>query len=117
MIERVQGTALGRNKSTAYKDLVWTVATASDESLDLINQTKEALNTLEHSLTELGSDKTNILSAQVFLSDISNKQRMDEVWNAWIGNDPENWPQRACLGVQLEGNYLIEIVVTALRVV
>ena len=40
---------------------------------------------------------------------------MDSVWNTWIGNNPENWPQRACLGVNLEGNYLIEITVVALR--
>ena len=115
MIERISGTALGRNTSSAYKDLVWTVATASDENLGLADQTSQTLNMIESSLLELGSDKTRMVSAQVYLSDITNKPAMDEVWNAWIGNNPEHWPQRACLGVNLEGGYLIEVTVTATR--
>ena len=115
MIERVRGTAKGRNVSTAYKDLVWSVAAASDESLDLTGQTLQTLNTLENNLIELGSDKTKILSAKVFIANIDDKPVMDKVWNEWIGPDPDNWPERACLGVNLGGNYQIEVTVTALR--
>ena len=115
MIERIRGTSRGRNTSTGYKDLVWTVATALDESLDLVGQTSQSLSMLESNLAELGSDKSKILSAQVYLSNIADKSAMDEVWNEWIGSDPENWPQRACLGVDLEGQYLIEVTVTATR--
>ena len=115
MIERTEGVAIGRNQSTAYKDLVWTVATASDESLDLTGQTLQTLTMLERNLVELGSDKTRIVSAQVFIANIDDKPVMDKVWNKWIGTDPENWPQRACLGVNLESQYLIEVTVTAVR--
>ncbi len=115
MIERKRGTSRGRNASTAYKDLVWTVATASDESLDLADQTSQTLNTIENNLAELGSDKTRILSAQVYISNMAGKSAMDEVWNEWIGSDPDNWPQRACVGVELEGRCLIEVTVTAAR--
>lgn len=31
-----------------------------------------------------------------------------------LGDNPKHWPQRACLGVDLEGDTLIEITVTAL---
>ena len=115
MIERRRGLYDGRNKSSAYKDLVWTVATASDNSLDIQGQTKSALDTIENNLVELGSDKSSILSAQVFIADISNKPQMDEQWISWLGPDPEHWPQRACLGVSLEGNILIEVTVVAVR--
>ena len=115
MIERIKGTCPGRNASSAYKDLVWIVATASDEGLDLTGQTLQTLNAIESNLTELGSDKTRILSAQVFIANIADKPVMDAVWNKWIGSDPDNWPQRACLGVNLEGQYLIEVTVTAVR--
>jgi hypothetical protein len=37
------------------------------------------------------------------------------VWKDWLGDNPENWPQRACLGVELEGDVLIEVTVTAVR--
>jgi enamine deaminase RidA (YjgF/YER057c/UK114 family) len=66
-------------------------------------------------LAELGSDKSRIISANVFIANIHDKPVRDEVWNEWIGSNPENWPQRACLGVDLGGNWLIEITVTALR--
>jgi len=115
MIERKRGTVEGRNKSSAYKDLVWTVATSSDTSLTIEGQTKLALQTIEENLKELGSDKTQILSAQIYMANISDKPKMDKVWKKWIGNISEHWPQRACLGVTLEGDDLIEVTVTAVR--
>ncbi len=48
MIERKRGTVEGRNKSSAYKDLVWTVATSSDTSLTIEGQTKLALQTIQN---------------------------------------------------------------------
>ncbi len=94
MIQRIGGTyPPSRSKSSSYKDLVWTVATASDESLDLTGQTSQTLNNVEANLAELGSDKTKIVSAQVFISNIGDKSVMDKVWNEWIGSNPENWPK------------------------
>lgn len=115
MIERIQGNYFGRSKSTAYNDLVWTVATSSNTSLDLKGQTELTLDTIQSNLTELGSDKSRIVSAQVFMADMSLKNEMDKVWCEWIGSNPKNWPQRACLGVALEGPVLIEVTVTATR--
>ena len=117
VIERIRGNSpQGRSQSSGYKDLVWTVATASDESLNLADQTSEALEALSKNLIDLGSDKSKIISANVFIADINDKPIMDRVWNDWIGNNPEYWPQRACLGVELGGDWLIEITVTALRI-
>lgn len=116
MIKRIRGESpAGRSQSTGYKDLVWSVANASDESLDLAGQTSQALKNLEANLAELGSDKTRIVSAQVFIANMGDKPVMDEVWREWIGDNPEHWPQRACLGVELGGHWLIEITVTAAR--
>jgi len=115
MIERKRGSSAGRNKSSAYGDLVWTVATSSDSSLGIEGQTKLTLETIEANLRELGSDKFSIVSAQVFIAHMSDKPAMDAVWCAWIGDDPAHWPQRACLGVDLAGGDLIEVVVTAVR--
>ena len=116
IIERAQGRQpTGRNQSSAYKDLVWTVAAALDEDLDILGQTQQTVDVLDSNLEQLGSDKSKIISAQVFLSDINNKSKMDKVWQEWIGDNPENWPQRACVGVQLGGNWLIEVTVIAVR--
>lgn len=115
MIERKRGIYDGRNKSSAYKDLVWTVATSSDTSVGIEQQTKLTLDTIQANLIELGADKTSIVSAQVYIANMADKQLMDTVWKNWFGHNPEHWPQRACLGVNLEGDVLIEITVTAVR--
>ena len=115
MIERKSGSHAGRSKSSAYKDLVWTVATAPDTTLPIEGQTRATLQAIEANLQQLGSDKSSIASAQVFIADMADKPAMDGVWREWIGSNPENWPQRACLGVDLAGGDLIEVVVTAVR--
>ncbi|WP_247684660.1 RidA family protein [Pseudoalteromonas luteoviolacea] len=115
MIERKRGLYEGRNKSSAYKDLVWTVATSFDTQVDMAQQTQHTLNTIQDNLLELGSDKSKIVSAQVYIANMSDKPIMDDVWKSWLGPNPEHWPQRACLGVNLEGDVLIEVTVTAVR--
>jgi len=115
MIARIRGMYEGRYKSSAYKDLVWTVATTSNTSLDIEGQTKLTLATIQKNLEELSSDKKHILSTQVYLSNMSGKNKMDAIWKDWIGDNPDYWPQRACLGVTLEGDILIEVTVTAVR--
>ena len=84
MIERKRGIYQGRNKSSAYRDLVWTVATAADTTLDMAGQTKLTLETIEKNLRELGSDKSRIVSAQVYIADMQSKEAMDLVWCEWI---------------------------------
>ena len=115
MITRVRGKYIGRNAASAYKDLVWTVATAIDTTLDIEGQTRETLAVLEKNLRELGSERTRIVSAQVYLAHIADKPVMDGIWRDWIGDAPQHWPQRACVGVDLHGETLIEVSVTAVH--
>lgn len=115
MIERKSGIYDGRSKSSAYKDLVWTVATSSDTTVDIVQQTQLTLATIQSNLIDLGSDKSRIVSAQVYIANMVEKHQMDAVWKDWLGTNPEHWPQRACLGVALEGDVLIEVTVTAVR--
>jgi enamine deaminase RidA (YjgF/YER057c/UK114 family) len=110
-IEHWKGSAVGRNRAVRHAGIVYTVATAPGP--DIQAQTRATLESIEASLNEAGSDKTRMLSVQIFLADMSQKDAMDEVWNAWIGPDWQNWPQRACVGAPLAGNTLVEIVVKA----
>ena len=115
MIKRIRGIFKGRNKTSGYKDLVFTVATAKEDSLSFKKQMKQTLKTLDLNLKEMHSSKKNILSAQVYISDMTNKQKMDKIWCKWIGKNKDKWPQRACLGVALEGNIKIEITLIAVK--
>ena len=85
--------------------------TADDKSADIKGQTSQVLANIDKALAAAGSDKSRLLSAQFFVSDIALRPQMNEVWTAWI--DPKNPPTRACVGVQLEGNTKVEIIVVA----
>ena len=111
-IERWQGDATGRSRASAWRDLVFTVATAPGDSV--AEQTRATLARITESLADAGADTTRLLSATVYLTDIANKAEMDAVWCEWVG-DAANWPQRACVQAALAPGTLVEITVIAAR--
>ena len=112
-IERFRGKAIGRNKAVRYAGLVYAVGTAEEVGPDIRAQTKALLDKIDQTLTEAGSDRSRLLRVQIFLENMADKPTMDAVWNAWIGDDWRQWPQRACVGAPLAEGALIEIVATA----
>lgn len=90
MIERKRVIYDGRNKPSAYKDLVWTVATVPDTTVGIKAQTELILDTIQENLVELGSDKSKIISVQAYISDMSSKSLMDSVWCEWFGSNPQD---------------------------
>ncbi len=112
-IGRVRGVYRGRNAGTRYNGFAWAVATDQGRAPDIHAQTVAALAEIDRVLGELGTDRSRILTATVYLTDISAKDEMDRAWCAWLGEDPEHWPQRACVEAGLAGETLVEIVVLA----
>ncbi|WP_414704964.1 RidA family protein [Pseudomonas sp.] len=87
--------------------------TATDRTLDIKGQTAQVLEKIDNYLAKAGLDKTRILSAQVWLSDIeANFAGMNEVWDAWA---PEGHaPARATVESRLAApELLVEITVVA----
>lgn len=113
-IKRISGQARGRCRAVAHGGLVYAVATDMSSATGIAEQTRRTLEALEKNLVDAGSGKSGILQATVYLRDMSVKAEMDAVWCDWIG-DAENWPQRACVGADLAGDDLVEIVVTAIE--
>lgn len=111
-MKRFPGESKGRCSAVVSGGLVYAVATDPICADGIVEQTRNTLHELDRVLARAGSGKAGLLQATVYLSDISNKTVMDPVWCEWIGPE-ENWPQRACVGVDLDDRYLIEIVVTA----
>ncbi len=84
---------------------------ADDLSQDIRGQTAQVLGMVERLLAEAGGDKSRILMAQIFLSDITDIDAMNEVWDAWI--PAGQTPPRATVQAQMaKQGYKIEIVVT-----
>ena len=89
-------------------------AIADDTSLDVEGQTKQALADLDKYLKLCGSDKSRILSAVIWLSDIRLRDAMNKAWLAWA--DPKALPARACIeGKMAEPNCLVEIQIIAAK--
>jgi enamine deaminase RidA (YjgF/YER057c/UK114 family) len=86
--------------------------TAADKTADIAGQTEQVLARLAELLREAGTDKTRLLSVNVFLSDMNDKDGFNAVWTAWLA--PEFMPTRAVIGSSdLGDGTLIEIVATA----
>ncbi len=108
-ITRVRGPYAGRNSGTSYNGMGWAVATTQVETDDLHRQTVSTLARLDEILSELGTDRSRILSATIYIVDIARKDEMDRAWTDWIGDDPTHWPQRACVQTGLAPGHLVEI--------
>lgn len=102
------------SKRVDYNDLVFLAGlTADDQTAAVASQTEQVLAKIDALLAEAGTDKSKILQATVYLADMKLKGAMNEVWKAWV--DTKNPPARVCVGVALEGNVLVEIIVVAAK--
>jgi enamine deaminase RidA (YjgF/YER057c/UK114 family) len=114
MIERFPGLTPTRSRAVVHGDLVLTVAVAPDPvTPSMYEQSVKALARIDESLALCGSDKSKILSAIVYITDIKRKAEMNRAWDEWV--DTKNPPMRACIGVDLEPPHIVEIVVTAVK--
>jgi enamine deaminase RidA (YjgF/YER057c/UK114 family) len=86
--------------------------TADDRSATMKAQTEEVLKKIDDLLKIAGTNKSRLLSAMVYVSDMRLKPQMDEAWIAWL--DSGNTPVRACVETRLgTPDTLVEIVVVA----
>ena len=75
-------------------------------------QTKDILNAIDRLLAEAGTDKSKLLTANIWLADIADFDEMNSVWDAWVS--PGNTPCRACVESKLASpKFTVEIMVTA----
>ena len=75
-------------------------------------QTATILAEIDRLLAMAGSDKTRILSAQIWLADIASFAEMNAVWDAWVptGHCPARATGESALAAP---EYRVEIIVVA----
>ena len=85
---------------------------ADDASQDIEGQMRQVLTAIDALLSKAGSDKSRILMAQIFLTDLADFDGMNRVWDAWVV--PGRTPCRATVQAALaKPDWKVEIVVTA----
>jgi enamine deaminase RidA (YjgF/YER057c/UK114 family) len=100
--------------SVVRGDMVYLSGVIASRPGDVRSQTAQVLQRIDGLLAEAGTDKSRLLTAQVWLADMNTFVDHNEAWNEWV--DPANPPVRVCVEARL--NYpglLVEIMVTAAR--
>lgn len=55
-----------------------------DASQDIQGQTRQVLDYIDRWLTEAGSSRSHLISATIYLPDLSDYDGMNQVWDAWL---------------------------------
>jgi enamine deaminase RidA (YjgF/YER057c/UK114 family) len=84
----------------------------NDAAAGIAEQTRQVLAKIDGLLAKCGTDKSKLLAAQVWITDMRYFDEMNGVWNAWTA--PGSAPARACVQASLANpGYKVEIMVTA----
>lgn len=96
-----------------HNDTVYLAGIVGDDrSADIGTQTAQVLAKIDGYLAEVGTDKSKLLCAEIWISDMTLFNEMNAVWDAWI--DAANPPTRACGQVPLaHPDFKVEIIVRA----
>ena len=99
------------NGNTVY--LAGVVANrAAGESVT--KQTQDILNIIDGHLARAGTDKSKLLTATIYLTDMKTFAEMNAVWDSWVSTG--NTPARATVEARLAApQYNVEIMVTAAK--
>jgi enamine deaminase RidA (YjgF/YER057c/UK114 family) len=85
---------------------------AEEPTAGVAGQTRQVLAAVDRLLESVGSDKTRILSANVYLSDITTFAEMNSVWDEWVSK--VHPPARATVEARLASpSFKVEIQVIA----
>ncbi|MBI1396748.1 MAG: RidA family protein [Betaproteobacteria bacterium] len=109
-------TSRRMSQVVVHGDTIYLAGIVSDEPVSehAGAQTRNILEKIDRYLAEVGSDRSRILSATIWLADMTCFDAMNAVWDEWV---PEgSAPARACVESRLaHPRYLVEIRVIAAR--
>jgi enamine deaminase RidA (YjgF/YER057c/UK114 family) len=112
-IKRI-GPGARMSKAVVHGNTVYTAGQVADKTVgkSVAEQTQEIVDLIDAILAEAGTDKTKILSATIYLADISTFAEMNSIWDKWVVQG--HTPARATLEAKLvTEQYKVEIAVIA----
>jgi len=104
------------SKAVIHGDTVYLSGLVADspKGKNTAEQTKSILSQIDGFLATAGTDKSKLLSANIWLTDMATFAEMNAVWEAWVS--PGNTPARATVEARLASpDYKVEIMVVAAR--
>jgi enamine deaminase RidA (YjgF/YER057c/UK114 family) len=100
------------SEAVSFNGILWLAGQVGRPGGSVAEQTADCLAEVDRILAEAGTDKTRILSTQIWLADISTFGEMNAVWDQWVpaGNTPARATGEAKLATP---DYKVEVIVTA----
>jgi enamine deaminase RidA (YjgF/YER057c/UK114 family) len=114
-IERYE-TGPRMSKAVIHGDTIYLAGIVADnpKGKSMAEQTRSILSQIDGFLAIAGTNKTKLLSANIWITDMTNFAEMNAVWDAWVS--PGNTPARATVEAKLASpDYKVEIMVVAAR--
>jgi len=98
--------------AVVHGNTVYVAGQVSGDSPSVKGQTEAILKKIDQLLAAAGTDKSRLLSANVYLASMSGYDEMNAAWDAWV--DRQNAPARATVEAKLASpTYLVEIMAIA----
>ena len=102
------------SKAVVHGNTVYLAGIVANEpkGKDIGVQTKDILAQIDGFLAKAGTDKSKLLTANIWITDMKEFAGMNAVWDAWVS--PGNTPARATVEAKLASpDYKVEIMVVA----
>ncbi len=97
-----------------HGDTIYLAGQVGTEGASVTQQTQDCLDQIDALLGEVGSDKTRILQAIIWLDDMKDFAEMNAVWDGWAAQS--HTPARACGEAKLAApGFTVEIIITAAK--
>ena len=114
-IERYE-TGPRMSKAVIHGDTIYLAGIVADspKGKSMAEQTRSILSQIDGFLAIAGTNKTKLLSANIWITDMANFAEMNAVWDGWVSTG--NTPARATVEAKLASpDYKVEIMVVAAR--
>ena len=110
-IKRIE-TGPRMSQAVIHNGTVYLAGQVGEPGASVTEQTTEVLAQIDRLLAECGSDKTRILSAQIWLASMGDFAEMNAVWDGWApqGHTPARATGESALATP---DYKVEIIVVA----
>ncbi|WP_347267942.1 RidA family protein [Paracoccus sp. (in: a-proteobacteria)] len=105
-------TGTRMSQAVIHNGIAYLAGQVGTAGAPVAEQTREVLAKIDRLLAAAGSDKTRILSAQIWMADMADFAEMNAVWDAWVpaGHAPARATGESALATP---DYKVEIIVIA----
>ena len=100
------------SQAVVHNGVVYLAGQVALPGAEVAAQTKGVLASVDRLLKAAGTDRSRMLTAQIWLADMADFAAMNAVWDAWVpaGNPPARWSGEAKLATP---EFKVEVIVTA----